>query len=295
MVKTLEVISEGGTTGWNTESCRLAESLMTSITKFQFLIAYVVTKQCFQYTKGLTISLQKRAKDICQAYDEVDSIIAALSEVRSTIDVKHKEWFDAAVALGQTVDAPPPQLPRCCSRQTAQNNTPGETPDIYYKRTISIPFLDELISHLNSRFSEIQKKAIMGMRIVSSVFMDDSQLPASNIQEVLEYYHEDLPSPSCLDTELHLWRSKWRSFSQPLPDTPAATLGFGNENIFPNIHCLLRLVCTIPVTSCECERSVSILRRLKTYLRSTMGQDRLSGLALMHMQWSSTWTKSLTF
>ena len=31
-------------------------------------------------------------------------------------------------------------------------------------------FLDELISHLNSRFSEIQKKAIMGMKIVPSVY-----------------------------------------------------------------------------------------------------------------------------
>jgi len=32
--------------------------------------------------------------------------------------------------------------------------------------------------------------------------------------------------------------------------------------------------------SCECEGSVSVLRLLKTYLRSTIGQDRLSSLAL---------------
>ena len=31
--------------------------------------------------------------------------------------------------------------------------------------------------------------------------------------------------------------------------------------------------------------NVSVLRRLKTYLWSTMGQDRLSGLALMHIQY----------
>ena len=37
----------------------------------------------------------------------------------------------------------------------------------------------------------------------------------------------------------------------------------------------------IPVTSCECERSVSELRRLKLYLQSTMSEDRLNGLALM--------------
>ena len=39
----------------------------------------------------------------------------------------------------------------------------------------------------------------------------------------------------------------------------------------------------LPVTSRSSERSVSALRRLKTYLRSTMGTDRLSGLALLNI------------
>ena len=50
---------------------------------------------------------------------------------------------------------------------------------------------------------------------------------------------------------------------------------------FPNIYTVLCILGTIPVTSCECERSVSVLRRLKTYLRNTMTQSRLNGLALM--------------
>ena len=70
-----------------------------------------------------------------------------------------------------------------------------------------------------------------------------------------------------------------------LTDTPADSLVFASETIFPNIHCLFRLICTLPVTSCECERSISVLRRLKTYLRSSMGQERLSGLALMHIHY----------
>ena len=38
-----------------------------------------------------------------------------------------------------------------------------------------------------------------------------------------------------------------------------------------------------PITTCEAEHTVSCLRRLKTYMRSTMGQDRLTGLAVMHI------------
>jgi hypothetical protein len=40
---------------------------------------------------------------------------------------------------------------------------------------------------------------------------------------------------------------------------------------------------TLPVTTCSSERSFSSLRRLKTYLRNTIGEDRLNGLALLNI------------
>ena len=66
------------------------------------------------YTKVLTVSLQKRAQDICNAYNEVDNVKKTLMMVRENIDSYHKKWFDAAVALGQKVNASDPQLPRHC-------------------------------------------------------------------------------------------------------------------------------------------------------------------------------------
>ena len=38
---------------------------------------------------------------------------------------------------------------------------------------------------------------------------------------------------------------------------------------------------TIPITSCECERFFSLLRLLKSTIRTTMTEVRLNGLALM--------------
>ena len=38
----------------------------------------------------------------------------------------------------------------------------------------------------------------------------------------------------------------------------------------------------VPASSNSCERSISKLRLIKTYLRSTMGQERLTGLALLN-------------
>ena len=56
---------------------------------------------------------------------------------------------------------------------------------------------------------------------------------------------------------------------------------------FPNISVLLQIACTIPVTSCECERSVSTLRRLNNYMQVSMGKDRLSYLALLHIHYET--------
>ena len=54
---------------------------------------------------------------------------------------------------------------------------------------------------------------------------------------------------------------------------------------YPNIHQLLRILCTLPITSAECKRSFSTLHRLKTYLRSTTSADRESDLALMNVHY----------
>lgn len=52
---------------------------------------------------------------------------------------------------------------------------------------------------------------------------------------------------------------------------------------FPNISQLLLILAVLPVTTCTCERSFSTLKRIKTYLRSTMGENRLNGLALLNI------------
>ncbi|CAL5199708.1 unnamed protein product [Lathyrus oleraceus] len=44
------------------------------------------------------------------------------------------------------------------------------------------------------------------------------------------------------------------------------------------------MLLTIPVTVASAERSFSRLKLLKTYLRSTMSQERLNGLALIAIE-----------
>ena len=54
------------------------------------------------------------------------------------------------------------------------------------------------------------------------------------------------------------------------------------------VHVFLQLFLTIPVTTATSERTFSALRRLKTYLRTTMGQERLNHLLLLYCHKSRT-------
>ncbi|XP_008185626.1 52 kDa repressor of the inhibitor of the protein kinase-like [Acyrthosiphon pisum] len=51
--------------------------------------------------------------------------------------------------------------------------------------------------------------------------------------------------------------------------------------IFPNIFVLLKVLCTLPVSTATPERSFSSLKRVKSYLRNCMKEDRLNGLVLL--------------
>jgi hypothetical protein len=55
------------------------------------------------------------------------------------------------------------------------------------------------------------------------------------------------------------------------------------RSMFDQLEQLVRLLLVIPASSCEAERSFSSLRRLKTYLRSSMLQERLTHCAILHV------------
>ena len=50
------------------------------------------------------------------------------------------------------------------------------------------------------------------------------------------------------------------------------------------VYKLLRLALVLPATNAVSENSFSALRRVNTYLRSTMNQSRLNHLMILHVQ-----------
>ena len=96
------------------------------------------------------------------------------------------------------------------------------------------------------------------------------------ISWLLAHYEDDLPALRCLDVELELWQNQWTSSAEKAKNlnTPGKALVHTDKDYYPHIcSFMMNLMVTIPVTSCECERSISLLRLIKSRLRSTMGLE----------------------
>lgn len=59
------------------------------------------------------------------------------------------------------------------------------------------------------------------------------------------------------------------------------------KELYPDLWIALRIACTLPVTVASAERSFSKLKLIKTYLGSSMGQDCLTGLAIISINYET--------
>ena len=101
--------------------------------------------------------------------------------------------------------------------------------------------------------------------------------------EVVELYSNDT---ELFMQELTRWKLKYLANAESdRPSSCARALTECDKDLFPNIYCLLKIVCTLPVTSCECERNASTLRRLRNFMRAGMTENRLTSLAHMHIHY----------
>lgn len=108
----------------------------------------------------------------------------------------------------------------------------------------------------------------------------------SSLEIGAEFYQQFLPSGlNALETEFLRWQAYWqRQLVNQRTDDVCEALEIASElGTYPSIAILLRIFATIPVTTATGERSFIALKYIKNYLRSTMGERRLNGLAHLYI------------
>ena len=95
-------------------------------------------------------------------------------------------------------------------------------------------------------------------------------------------YQEDIGTRVAVVPEVQRWVNKWKKFT--VPSSAIEALCSCDAEIYPNVYILLTILGSLPVPTATSERSFSTMRRLKTYLRSSIGNERMTGLALLSIQ-----------
>ena len=277
-----------GTGNWNSNSRDDAQALSNAV-NFQFIISLVIVRYILDLTRPVTVKLQREEMDILKAEQEISNLKDALNDFREDINAEHSRLYEEAVQLAGGIGIEPSQ-PRTVQRQVHRDNAPAISPNQYYRINLTRVFLDHAVQQLDSRFPPEAYTCYKGMSIVPAVLLNNLPSWKANVHEFCDDYPDDIPNAVGLHAELELWQRMWMQKrdeffvqrQENVPEKISETLKVVDPPSFPNVFAILQILATIPVTSCSCERSISSLRHLKNYLRGTMGQERLNGLALMH-------------
>ena len=138
---------------------------------------------------------------------------------------------------------------------------------MYEQRAVYFPLVDHLVQELNDRLL-LQENRFLGQYLVPA------KLNAFNsglqVDKLYETYKTDLSEKRDFDNEILRWQTKWSHLSDKKPVTPTKTLQHANPDLYPNAVAIITILLTMPVSTATPERSFSTMRRVKTYLHSTM-------------------------
>ena len=126
------------------------------------------------------------------------------------------------------------------------------------------------LTDLQHRFPGYELVPYRGLYLISYLMFQEPENWKKEFMVFVNFFLEDFPNFSGLAAELDPWYNFWDEikYKNDLPDSLY-------------IYLALKLIGTLSITTCECERSFSSLRSIKTWDRSTMTNGRLNRLALL--------------
>ena len=165
---------------------------------------------------------------------------------------------------------------------------PSCTSEEYYRRVLYIPYMDSIISSLAARFRDDNTVpySLLALHPHQMTSIDKATfiLTAKRIEEL--YGFDNFTQESC--TWYDLWKNR-QTTKLPTERTGAGAadmdlaevIQHATPTLFPAVNAALNTALALPASTCSVERSFSTLRRVKTWLRATMSDERLSGLCML--------------
>ena len=150
-------------------------------------------------------------------------------------------------------------------------------------QSLATEVCDTILGNAKQRFA-FTKHLISATLLQGDKFQQyNKQFPEAALNTTMEAY--PLLNKNKLKTELSLIYST-DEFKNCSGAVALYQLFMGNnlQDTFSETVALLKILITTPMTTAESERCFSTLKRIKTFLRNTMSQDRLNALAMLSME-----------
>ena len=291
ILKTLDKISSSSK---DRKAVDNAKSLLRSMTDSGFIVALWCAKKVMSETIILSRSLQSVNQDLFDALDSVKHVQVKLQKWREgqssgnelsdgeLEDQWEEEPYGAYFAAKQLAIKAGVEIvvPRLATRQTQRNNIPADSPSTYFRRAVWYPYLDCILQALRDKFSPHQMTMLKLVALIPSMI---EKKKWTDILDSWKMYRSELASEEEVKSEFEQWKAFCLKLNkQSRPETPLEALDIIPSR-FSNIRTLLRIFCTLPVTTCTAERAFSAMKLLKNFLRNRMSDERLTGLALMYI------------
>ena len=128
-------------------------------------------------------------------------------------------------------------IPRQCGRQTSRANHPAETPKQYCRISLYYPFLDHLITELESRLLKSGNRFHAQYILPRAV----NKLTDDHVATVYDAYQADIDlSLEDFRREVARWRTHWViTKCNDLPTAFSTTLDSVNPILDPSIMCFV--------------------------------------------------------
>ncbi|XP_052129470.1 uncharacterized protein LOC113214523 [Frankliniella occidentalis] len=269
------------------DTANKASTQLTNLRQPEFLMTLLSLQDVLASTISLSRYLQKETIEMQQASDAVQDTISILEDKRRNSEEIFGVLFNTVSELCTKYDIQI-TLPRAAGR----GRHPIQDKEAYYRQTIYNPMLENIIQDLQQRLNaEVLQCFDLNKLLPSEALNCDDNKAKQLLCKFAAKYSHLLETPEHillqnLNAEWALWRAKWRREREkadgtPLPKSYVEALEFCDVELFPNIRALLLILLALPSSVATAGRSFSTLRRVKTWLRSTMTTSRLAGLALL--------------
>jgi hypothetical protein len=185
-------------------------------------------------------------------------------------------------------DADPPKAPKQRKRPQryddgSEAHTFASTADYYRKKYFET--LDLVQNALSKRFDQEKFSVLRSIEIVlMSACHQEMEKCQDELEEIVAFYKNDFPNAATLRRHL----GNLGDLTRKAKVTSMGSLvSFLKDNKSTQMFIaeawkLVELYLLVPFSTATNERTFSMLRRLKTYLRTTMTSARLNSVAVIH-------------